>query len=100
VVLALLCLLLPPQADNQQATDYLRTQIGQKTPLFEWVVVRPDSLIDAGQVSPYTLHPSPTRSAIFDPGMTSRVNVAHCMAELITNGKTWTGKMPVFYNQT
>ena len=64
MVLALLRLLLPPQADNEQAADYLRTQIGQKTPLFEWVVVRPDSLIDAGQVSPSTRHPPAARFSI------------------------------------
>lgn len=102
IVLALLRRLLPPQADNEQAADYLRTHIGQQNPLIGWVVVRPDTLINAGQVSPYTLHPSPTRSALFDPGKTSRVNVAHFMAELITNEETWQawqGQMPVIYNQ-
>ena len=102
IVLALLRRLLPPQADNEQAADYLRTRIGQKNPQIEWTVVRPDTLINAGQVSPYTLHPSPTRSAIFNPGKTSRVNVAHFMAELITNRETWhawMGQMPVIYNR-
>lgn len=102
IVLALLRLLLPPQADNEQAADYLRTHIGQKHPAIEWAVVRPDNLIDAAQVTEYTLHPSPTRSAIFDPGTTSRINVAHFMAELITNGEMWTawkGQMPVIYNR-
>lgn len=102
IVLGLLRRLLPPQADNEQAADYLRTRIGQKNPRIEWAVVRPDNLIDAGPVSPYSLHPSPTRSAIFDPGTTSRVNVAHLMAELITNGETWQawqGQMPVIYNR-
>ena len=102
IMLALLRRLLPPQADNEQAADYLRIHIGQKNPLIEWAAVRPDTLIDVGQVSPYTLHPSPTRSALFDPGRTSRVNVAHIMAELITNAETWQawkGQMPVIYNQ-
>lgn len=102
IVLALLRLLLPPQADNEQAADYLRTHIGQNDPRIEWAVVRPDNLIDAAQVTEYTLHPSPTRSAIFDPGTTSRINVAHFMAELITNGEMWTawkGQMPVIYNR-
>jgi hypothetical protein len=102
IVLALLRLLLPPQADNEQAADYLRTHIGQNNPRIEWAVVRPDNLIDAAQVTEYTLHPSPTRSAIFDPGTTSRINVAHFMAELITKRETWTawkGQMPVIYNR-
>ena len=70
--------------------------------LIEWVVVRPDSLIDVGQVTAYELHPSPTRSAIFDPGKTSRINVGHFMADLITNDDTWQqwqGQMPVIYNK-
>lgn len=102
VVIGLLRRLLPPQADNEQAADYLRTHIGQKHPLIGWAAVRPDNLIDAEQVSQYTLHPSPIRSAIFDPGTTSRINVAHFMAELITNEEiweAWKGQMPVIYNR-
>jgi hypothetical protein len=48
------------------------------------------------------VHASPTRSAIFDPGSTSRINVAHFMAELIANEDTWSkwkGHMPVIYNK-
>ena len=102
VVIRLLRLLLPPHVDNEQAAEFLRTQIGQNNRLIEWTAVRPDNLIDAEQVTEYTLHTSPTRSAIFDPGTTSRINVAHFMAELITNEetwKTWKGQMPVIYNK-
>jgi len=64
--------------------------------------VRPDGLIDEDAVTAYELHPSPTRSAIFDAGQVSRINVAHFMAELITNDETWQtwqGQMPVIYSK-
>jgi nucleoside-diphosphate-sugar epimerase len=100
-VIGVIRLLLPPHADNEQAADYLRTQIGHNDGMIEWVAVRPDGLIDEETVTAYELHPSPLRSAIFDPGKTSRINVAHFMAELITNDETWQkwqGQMPVIYN--
>lgn len=101
MVIALLRLLLPPHVDNEQAADYLRTQNGKNNNCIEWVAVRPDSLIDEDVVSPYEVHPSPTRSALFNPGKVSRINVARFMAELITDNKTWTrwkGQMPVIYS--
>jgi len=101
VVVGLIRLLVPPHADNEAAADYLRVQVGQNDAVIEWAVVRPDSLIDESNVTAYTLHPSPTRSAIFDPGKTSRINVAHFMADLITNPEIWDrwkGQMPVIYN--
>jgi nucleoside-diphosphate-sugar epimerase len=97
----LLRLLLPPQVDNEQAADYLRMQIGKKDQDIEWVAVRPDGLIDKEKVSEYLAHPSPTRSVIFNAGKTSRINVAHFMADLITKDQTWNkwkGQMPVIYN--
>ncbi|MCG8701069.1 MAG: hypothetical protein MI922_23655, partial [Bacteroidales bacterium] len=54
------------------------------------------------QVTAYEAFPSPIRSAIFNPGKTSRINVAHFMAELITHDDVWMqwkGKMPVLYNE-
>jgi cation diffusion facilitator CzcD-associated flavoprotein CzcO len=101
-VIGVIRLLLPPHADNEQAADYLRTQIGRNDGPIEWVAVRPDALLDADAVSAYEVHPSPLRSAIFDPGKTSRINVGHFMAELITNNETWQkwqGQMPVIYNR-
>ena len=100
-VIGLVRLLLPPHSDNEKAADFLRTQIGQHDRDIEWVAVRPDTLIDAPQVTEYELHSSPIRSAIFDAGKTSRINVAHFMAKLITDDKTWQawkGQMPVIYN--
>ncbi|QKH38280.1 SDR family oxidoreductase [Achromobacter pestifer] len=101
-VVGLARLLLPPHADNEQASDYLRTQVGQTDAMVEWAVVRPDSLRNADAVTGYEVHPSPTRSAIFNAGATSRINVAHFMAELATDTATWSrwkGRMPVIYDQ-
>ncbi|CAB3835919.1 NAD(P)-dependent oxidoreductase [Achromobacter ruhlandii] len=100
-VVALVRALVPPHADNEAASDYLRTIIGQAHPLIQWVVVRPDSLIDRDAVSAYETHPSPIRSAIFDAGRVSRINVAHFMAELAVGGaawERWRGRMPVIYD--
>lgn len=102
-VIGLLRWLVPPHGDNEQAADYLRTQIGQPHPMIEWAVVRPDTLIDEETVSELDVCPSPTRSAIFDPGQTSRINVAAFMADLVINDETWhrwRGQMPVIYNTT
>jgi hypothetical protein len=100
-VIGLLRLLLPPHVDNEKAADYLRTEIGQKDQMIEWAAVRPDNLTDENGVTDYEVHPSPTRSAIFDAGLTSRINVGHFMADLIMDDDTWNkwkGKMPVIYN--
>ncbi|MDG2989773.1 SDR family oxidoreductase [Candidatus Synechococcus calcipolaris G9] len=100
-VIWLLRVLLPPHLDNEQAADYLRTKIGQNDGAIAWVAVRPDNLINEDQVTPYEVYASPTRSAIFDAGLTSRINVAHFMADLITREEIWNewrGQMPVIYN--
>ena len=102
-VVGLLRLVLPPHVDNEKAADYLRTQIGQNNKQIEWVVVRPDSLINDDKVSDYEIYPSPIRSAIFNAGKTSRINVGHFMMKLISNASlwnTWKGQMPVIYNQS
>lgn len=101
-VIGLLRLLLPPHVDNEKAADYLRINIGQNDTNIEWAAVRPDNLIDEDGVSGYDLFPSPMRSAIFDAGKTSRINVGHFMANLIvdtSSWKQWKGKMPVIYNK-
>jgi hypothetical protein len=101
-VIGLLRLLLPPHADNEDAADFLRTGIGQDDHVIEWAAVRPDGLVDHESVSEYELHPSPTRSAIFDSEKTSRINVAHFMSDLIIDEQVWQkwkGQMPVIYNK-
>ncbi len=102
-VIWLLRLLLPPHVDNEKAADYLRTEIGQNDGVIEWAAVRPDKLIDVSEVTEYEVHSSPIRSAIFDAGTTSRINVGSFIADLITDGDTWNkwkGQMPVIYNKT
>lgn len=101
-LIGLLRLLLPPHADNENAADYLRINIGQDDKEIEWAVVRPDTLIDEDKVTEYEVHPSPIRSAVFNAGRTSRINVAHFMADLIADNDTWNkwkGQMPVIYNK-
>lgn len=101
-VIGLLRLLLSPHVDNEKAADYLRTNVGQNDPVIEWAAVRPDGLTDEIEVTDYEIHRSPTRSAIFDAGTTSRINVAHFISKLINNNNTWQmwkGQMPVIYNQ-
>ena len=100
-VIALLRLLLPPHVDNEKAADFLRTHIGQENNNIEWTAVRPDGLIDAERVTDYQIYPSPIRDAIFDAGQTSRINVGHFMADLVSRDdlwQSWKGKMPVIYN--
>jgi putative NADH-flavin reductase len=101
-LMGLIRLLLPPHVDNEQAADYLRTKIGQNNESIKWVAVRPDNLIDEDRVTQYEVYASPTISAVFDAGVTSRINVAHFMADLITDHETWNkwkGQMPVIYNK-
>lgn len=102
-VIGLLRLLLPPHVDNENAADYLRTNVGRADPVIEWAVVRPDGLVDETEVTDYEIYRSPIRSAIFDAGKTSRINVAHFMDKLIHDNDTWEmwkGRMPVIYNRT
>ena len=100
-VIGLLRLVLPPHVDNEKAADYLRMKVGQSDPQIEWAAVRPDGLVDEADVTDYTIFLSPIRSAIFDSGTTSRINVAHFIVKLIDadeSWSTWKGKMPVIYN--
>lgn len=101
IVMALLRILLPPHVDNEHAAEYLQSSSDKYQRIIEWIAVRPDSLIDLPIVTKYNIHPSPIRSAIFDAGKTSRINVAHFMSELITDSvlwEKWKGQMPVIYN--
>lgn len=102
-VIGLLRQLLPPHVDNEKAADYLRTKIGQNNEFIKWVAVRPDGLINEEVVTEYETYPSPTKSAIFNAGKISRINVAHFMADLINDDDLWTkrsGQMPVIYKKS
>lgn len=92
---------LPPHVDNEKAAGYLRYRIGSTDPAIEWVAVRPDSLVDEPLVTEYGLYPSPLTRSIFNPLSTSRINVAHFMAELLmgqTEWDRWKGRLPLIYN--
>ena len=74
---------------------------GQNDESIAWTAVCPDNLINADKVTKYEVYSSPIRSAIFDPGLTSRINVGYFMADLITDDEVWNkwkGQMPVIYN--
>ena len=91
--------LLPPAKDNQRAADFLLEEVGPNHPLIQWVVVRPDSLLEGG-VSEYTLHEGLVNS-LLAPGSTNMANVAHFVGELLTVPQTWAawkGKLPVIVN--
>jgi nucleoside-diphosphate-sugar epimerase len=101
VVILLLRWLLPPHRDNERAADLLRVEVGQNDAAIEWAAVRPDNLIDRPEATAYDPHASPIRSAIFDAGQTSRINVAAFMAELLANDAVWNewkGRMPTLYD--
>ncbi|MDP3683822.1 MAG: SDR family oxidoreductase [Ignavibacteria bacterium] len=101
IIFSLLKMLLPPHKDNMLAADHLVYKLSTKTNI-DWVAVRPDSLFDEENVSKYEIHNCKIRSAIFNPGKTSRINVSHFMVELITNDKLWQEwkhKTPVIYNK-
>lgn len=102
IVISLLTTLLPPQRDNVFAANYLLGKVGEKNKAVEWTAVRPDGLVDHQEESPYEVVEAPTRSPIFNPGKTSRINVSRFMTELITNDElwnTWKFRMPVVYNK-
>lgn len=95
----LLCGVLPPANDNQRAADFLLETIGAKHAFVQWVVLRPDTLLE-GEVTEYTLHEGLV-NGLFAPGSTNMANVAHFMCELVTSPKAWDSwklKLPVVVN--
>ena len=93
--------LVPQQSDNEDAAEYLRSQIGKKDKRIEWVIVRPDRLTNEEEVTDYEISESIIRSPLFNGGKTSRINVGHFMSELIVDTDKWNewkGRMPVIYN--
>jgi len=101
LVLGLIHLLLPPHRDNEAAAEFLSSKIGQMNNYIKWVTIRPDTLINEKAVTDYEIYSSPTRSALFNPGKTSRINVGNFMARLLVEDEfwqKWQGQMPVIYN--
>lgn len=102
LVIGLIRILVPPQLDNEEAAAFFSVNIGQKSKYVDWVVVRPDALINEDDVTDYEVYPSPIRSVIFNSGKTSRINVGHFMARLLVENDLWNkwkGQMPVIYNK-
>lgn len=102
IIMSVLKLLLPPHRDNVKAANYLIAEIGRKVDQIKWVIVRPDTLVNHDEASPYEVCESPVRSPIFNAGTTSRTNVSHFMAELTVEDslwKNWEFKTPVIYNK-
>ena len=102
IIFSTLKLLLPPHRDNVMAAQYLQEEIGKENKKIEWIAVRPDTLVNEDTTSPYEIYDSPISSPIFNAGKTSRINVSHFMADLLTNDRLWREwqyKMPVIYNK-
>lgn len=92
--------LIPPSRDNQRAADYFARDVGTSNSAIEWVVVRPDTLLE-GDVSEYALSDELV-SGLFRPDETNMANVAHFMRELTTDEavwQRWKAKMPVIVNR-
>lgn len=101
IIMSILMLLLPHR-DNVTAANYLIEEIGEKDEQIEWVIVRPDALVNHNETSPYEICESPIRSPIFNSGTTSRINVSHFMAELTVEDSLWSkwkSNTPVIYNK-
>lgn len=91
--------LVPPAKDNQDAADFLLEHVGTDTRFVQWVIVRPDTLVE-GDVSDYVLHEGLVAS-LAKPDKSAMSNVAHFMCELVTDPKAWDawqGKLPVIVN--
>lgn len=101
-VIFLLRYMLPPQADNEKAAEFLVRNMGRENSWLQWVAVRPDTLIDEDSPSAVTVHPTVIRDPLLAPGKTSRINVARFMVDLLSDDKLWEkwrGRMPVIYNR-
>lgn len=101
IVFALLKALLPPHSDNVAAGNYLQYRVNTSTKL-KWVAVRPDGLIDETSTSEVVITERKRRSPIYNPGKTSRINVAQFMVDLMVNDALWSEwayRTPVIYNK-
>jgi putative NADH-flavin reductase len=101
IIMGIMRSLLPPQRDNERALKYLEEKLNGED-VFEWIAVRPDTLITQDQVTDYEIFESPQRSPIFNAGKTSRINVAHFIMKLVSNEELWNEwmyRMPVIYNK-
>jgi nucleoside-diphosphate-sugar epimerase len=99
-LLSVIRALVPPHSDNEKAAAFLSNEIGVDDANIEWVVVRPDELIE-GVVSKYDVFAKP-QQGLFGGGQTTRSNVAHFMGDLIMKDEIWNKwlyQMPVPMNE-
>jgi putative NADH-flavin reductase len=102
IVMTIMRFLLPPQKDNEKAVNYIKNIIGINNPKFEWIAVRPDTLVNEDEITNYIIKKSPVRSPIFNAGNTSRINVGNFITRLLCDNeqwKKWKYQMPVIYNE-
>lgn len=95
-LLRLLLALVPPTRDNQRAADFLHDAIGPAHPCVQWVVVRPDTLLE-GEAGGYALDAA-LRVSLFRPASTRMASLAHFMCELVSQPdawEAWRGRLPV-----
>ena len=101
IIIALVRLMVPPHTDNEAAANYLLEVVGEQCKVIDWVIVRPDSLVDHPQETDYSVSETTLRSPILNSGKTSRINAAAFMAELAINNMLmdlWKFRSPVIYN--
>ena len=109
VIFWLLEKLLPPHLDNVKTSHYLYNQASSDAH-YKFCVVRPDSLVDVATTTTthgddsgnssdppqYTVHET-LQNGLFNAGTTTRANVGHFMADLVTEQSVWEmwrGKFP------
>lgn len=88
MVIQLIRTTLPPHVDNEEAARYLQYSVSDFSTYFEWVVVRPDSLVDQLMKTEFSVHPSPICDPLFASMKSSRINVANFMVDLISSPHT------------
>jgi hypothetical protein len=88
IILWLLEKMLPPHLDNVKNAAYLHNKVsGINNPSVDFCAVRPSDMVD-GDVTQYTLHER-LQNGIFNAGKTTRANVGHFMADLVTKPDVW-----------
>ncbi len=86
-VLTLVRCLVPPAKDNQAVADFLLESVGTSDPHIEWVVVRPDTLVEGDPLG-HAVHES-VIDGLFSPGRTTMQSLARFYCELITENSSW-----------
>lgn len=101
LILGIMGSIVPPLKGSYQQAKYMLKDIGRDNKLIEWVLVRPDSLLDEAELTKYEVHDSIPWS-LFKARSTSRINVADFMCKLALNDdlfERWKGQFPVVINQ-